>query len=499
MQKQNNQRRYRILIASMGGQGGGFIGEGIRQAAEDAGFQTLGVSLPGLAQRGGEVTYYVEFAVGFEKILLSPYPVEKEIDVLIGQELLEAARYAHYGSFEKTVAICDINRRFALAEKVSAGGSYPPQKELEERIKRHSRTYISVPAQDICKKLGISVQNANAVLLGVLAGSNALPLKQDNFLRALRESKVAGKEVTEAFEAGLRYSFFSIGNTEPLRIPYKDIDARLACAGYTDMPVRIKRLLYFAMQKLTEYQDEQYAERYLKMVISLLRFEKDISTCIFAEHVVKHLANWMGYEDAFRVAYLKTQPNRFKTILAEAEYKAGEVVEVVDYLKPDAEELYGLLPRWFVDAWAAMFDLLWSEKLFGERDAKRFAYEQKIVSSSVVGFLKLWILSKLSFMRPYSWRFHHEWEAINEYVGDIEWAGVISYDLACSIAESARLVKGYGGIRRDLIGIRKEFVAFVKDCSSKERQEKAKKVLSCMLAHKDGIEKGFAEAKEKYR
>src|SRR5437016_7913 len=67
--------------------------------------------------------------------------------------------------------------------------------------------------------------------------------------------------------------------------------------------------------------------------------------------VARHLAVWMSYEDAVRVAELKTRMSRFERIRKETGARDGEIV-VTDFLKPDLDEIYGVLPYRLV-AWVA--------------------------------------------------------------------------------------------------------------------------------------------------
>jgi len=49
-----------ILVAALGGQGGGVLAEWLVEAASRAGYPAQSTSIPGVAQRTGATTYYVE-------------------------------------------------------------------------------------------------------------------------------------------------------------------------------------------------------------------------------------------------------------------------------------------------------------------------------------------------------------------------------------------------------------------------------------------------------
>ncbi len=55
-----SRRPVSILIAALGGQGGGVLTEWIVGAAAHAGYPAQATSIPGVAQRTGATTYYVE-------------------------------------------------------------------------------------------------------------------------------------------------------------------------------------------------------------------------------------------------------------------------------------------------------------------------------------------------------------------------------------------------------------------------------------------------------
>ena len=58
----------------------------------------------------------------------------------------------------------------------------------------------------------------------------------------------------------------------------------------------------------------------------------------------------MSVEDVIRVAQLKLREARLARVAQEAKARAGDIVDVTEYLKPGPEEIFGLLPprlgRW---------------------------------------------------------------------------------------------------------------------------------------------------------
>ena len=60
MLQTNQQETKKILICAMGGEGGGVLMNWIVQAAWAKGFIVQATSVPGVAQRTGATTYYIE-------------------------------------------------------------------------------------------------------------------------------------------------------------------------------------------------------------------------------------------------------------------------------------------------------------------------------------------------------------------------------------------------------------------------------------------------------
>ncbi|HER27649.1 MAG TPA: indolepyruvate oxidoreductase subunit B, partial [Rhodospirillales bacterium] len=85
-----------LLIAALGGEGGGVLTNWIVAAAHGQGLPVQATSIPGVAQRTGATTYYIEIwpeAVSGDKqpvLALSPAP--GEVDMVATTELLETGR-----------------------------------------------------------------------------------------------------------------------------------------------------------------------------------------------------------------------------------------------------------------------------------------------------------------------------------------------------------------------------------------------------------------------
>src|SRR4030067_603461 len=92
------QRPITILIAALGGEGGGVLSDWIIAAATVEDYPVQSTSIPGVAQRTRATTYYIELSparaarlqAGCWVMPLAPAPAD--IDVMLASELLEAGR-----------------------------------------------------------------------------------------------------------------------------------------------------------------------------------------------------------------------------------------------------------------------------------------------------------------------------------------------------------------------------------------------------------------------
>src|SRR5439155_1747650 len=128
------------------------------------------------------------------------------------------------------------------------------------------------------------------------------------------------------------------------------------------------------------------------------------------------------------------------------EMRAGDaVIEVTDYLKPDLDEIWGILPHRLVAPFAR-----WAERRWPHG---RPTLGQHVRTTTVSGYLRVWLLARLRALRPVSWRAHAEHGRIDRWLEAVERALAWDEALACEVAQFARLVKGYGDVRRRLVAL----------------------------------------------
>jgi len=194
-----------------------------------------------------------------------------------------------------------------------------------------------------------------------------------------------------------------------------------------------------ALERLTDYQDIDYAKDFvgrMERFRSLELRHGDGSSRLLCE-VARQLALGMAYEDTIRVAELKIRPGRFARVREEAQIAPDQILEIAEFFHPRVQEIADTLPapagRWLLrTGWA-------------RRIAERLLRKGKIVkTTSVSGFLLLYLLARLKPLRRRSLRFAGEQAALAEWLDLVAETAAVDYALAVEIARARGLIKGYG-------------------------------------------------------
>jgi len=455
----------KILIPAVGGQGGGLLTEWLLQAFETEEYDVQSISLPGLAQRGGSTTYYLEAypLTEDEGVIFSQFPVPGDVDLILSQEFLELGRMLErgYGS-ENTVIISSTHRMYSTEEKLPITSGIYEDEKLIEFAKEFSKKFIGLNALNLAKQNGMNELASNAILFGALSASNALPLSKESFLKAIEKTAVSVKSNLQAFETGFNnviesHILDSSSNAVPEptydEINYlnpSDIEKinDLKSDLFDAYPEYLWPFIEEALFRQADYQGFWYAELFVERIKKILKIEVQNPEEDFkmSEYVIKNLALLMTYEDGIRVSELKVRDKRFERIKKDMQISDDQIFEVIDYLKPEADEIYGLMPDFIVRP--VLFFLSSSIFRTFQRSGRPVAVAQKPVTTSFFGYLRIWTLSKMKFMRPSSYRYKNEQKTIDLYLESAEKFGKLDYKLGFSIAKSGSIIKGYGRVRR---------------------------------------------------
>jgi len=444
----SNPRAFGILVAALGGEGGGVFTNWLIQAISSCGYYVQSTSIPGVAQRTGGTTYYIEFypvpiaELGDRRPNLALTPMPGQVDVVITSELIEAARAVQSGFVDpkRTTLIASSHRVFAIAEKSAMGdGMFDSELALKACHEMASRALI-FDMEKIAADEGTVI---SSVMLGGLAGTGIVPIDVAKFEEVVANSGRAA----EASLAGYRRGFDAVakagGSVEAIPESVSTVNNAppvLVEQVRATWPLEAHYIGTAALARLTEYQNNQYAALYLERMAPIIELDAAnkgaANGWLLTKETARYLALRMSFEDIMRVAYLKTRKSRMSRIREEARAEEHEPVQVIEFLKPGPEELCALLPVWLGNRLM--------KRVQRNGNAARYHVGMHVRSHTITGFLTMRTLAFLRRFRKRSWRYAQETAQIEAWLGLVQQATGVHYRFGVEVAECANLVKGYG-------------------------------------------------------
>ena len=404
-----------IAILAMGGEGGGVMADWLVDMAERAGSYVQTTSVPGVAQRTGATIYYVEIFPGSavtpgKPPVLALMPMPGDVDVVIASELMEAGRAVQRGLVTptRTTLIASTHRVYSMTERTAMADGRVDSDKLIEGARAAAMHLLSADFARIAEESGSVI---SAALFGALAASGRLPFARSDFEDAIRRSGLGVEASLRAFARA--HDAATIGETAAVpAAPPPTIEAGRA--------------------RVVDYQDAAYARLYLDRLEPF----RGMDPTLLAE-VARYLALWMSYEDIARVADLKTRRSRFDRVAEEVRAGDGQVLRIREFLHPRVDEIADSLPAGF-SRW--LLRTSWARNLLG-----RFTSKGRLVeTTSVSGFLLLYLAASLRRIRRRSLRFAVEQTRIEAWLAEIRRLAPTDPALALAVTECQQLVKGYG-------------------------------------------------------
>jgi len=441
-----------VLVCALGGEGGGVLTQWIVDAARLGGYPAQATSIPGVAQRTGATTYYLEVYprqfsdLHGQEIVFGLNPLPGKLDLLISSELLEAARQVSAGMSSKTssMVISSSARVLTTAEKMNLGDGRANAQQLLGLIEQFSRAHHVIDMARLTQEAGTIV---SAVMLGCLAGSGVLPMAREFYEAAIGE----GGKSQQASLKGFALGFAAIQAQQQQR-QYLDAVLTAPAPGpemaSETLPAHIAQrfapelcgLLGLAYHRVLDYQGQAYAQLYMERLLRIQAAEQAVdplSTVVTAESL-RALAVLMCFDDLIQVADFKSRASRFERVGQEVKRERGDLLKIYDHFKPGIPELASLMPK------RASLALLAWDRARQARGKTALSLPLKIAAHSVTGLLMLKTLAACKVLRPWSARFVDEQALIEEWVERVVAGTQASIGLGLEIALCARLIKGYG-------------------------------------------------------
>ncbi|RZL91281.1 MAG: indolepyruvate oxidoreductase subunit beta family protein [Variovorax sp.] len=449
-----------LLVCALGGEGGGVLTEWLVDTARHAGYAAQSTSIPGVAQRTGATTYYIEvFPVPLAELdgrrpVFSLSPVPGALDAIVSSELLETTRQIGNGMSapERTLVISSTSRTLTTAERMQPGDGRADAQRLLDVVKTFSREHHVFDMGVAACEAGTVV---SAVMLGAIAGSGLFPFPREAYERVVRGDDTSAPEKLNKMAAaslrGFAKAFDTVGTPRAqaalvsrlLSSQGHDDDAPAQPALTTEVarafPPPVHDMLALGHARLVDYQDQTYATLYLDRLQQVLAAERQADPAgangfAVTREMARWLALWMAFDDIVRVAELKSRASRAQRVRNEVRAGDDDIVKVYDHFKPGAPEFAALLPATLahrVTAWDRRRKTPWAMPL-------------KVGSHSVFGMASLRLLASLRWLRKRGSRFAEEQALIERWLQAVVQGTRSGWRLGHEIALCGRLIKGYG-------------------------------------------------------
>jgi indolepyruvate ferredoxin oxidoreductase, beta subunit len=415
--------------------------------AERGGYIAQLTSVPGVAQRTGATNYYLEIfrkpVNGGREPVMALLPMPGDIDVVIASELMEAGRAIQRGLVtpDRTTLIASTNRVFSMAERTAMTDGRVDEAALLEGCRGAAKTFYAFDMAALAEATGSVI---SAVLFGALAGSRALPFERAAYEGAIRRGGVGIQASLAAFTAGFEAA--AAGAAPATSAPPASAQPPAEAAALAaivreverDVPKAARKTVRVGVERAADYQDIAYARLYLQRLKPIVALEAGRDDrCRLLQETARQLALGMTYEDTIRVAELKIRPSRFARVRAEVRAADGQIIEIAEFMHPRTQEIADTLP-----APLGRF-ILQNTLVRGLLD--RMTRKGKTVkTTSIRGFLLLYVVAALKPLRPRSLRYGEEQSALQQWLDTIAITAPKNYDLAVEVAAARNLVKGYG-------------------------------------------------------
>ena len=484
-----------VLVCALGGEGGGVLSEWLMDTARRAGYPAQSTSIPGVAQRTGATTYYIEVLptplteLNGKQPVFSLNPVPGALDALVSTELLETARQISLGmvSADRTRVFSSSSRSLTTLERMPMGDGRLDVQPLLDLVKEFSHESQVWDFSAMAKEQGTMV---SAVMFGVIAASGLFPMAREHY-----EATIGTGGSSAASLRGFAAAFERVHTAQAVQAMLTDVDMTNTLPvneepALTVFPAAVKELAALGFARLCDYQHRDYAIRYVQRLQQVLNAENafdptHVNGYSASREAARWLALWMAFDDIVRVADLKSRASRRQRVALEVKQQDGELLRVYEHFKPGVPEFAALMPAWLA-APVLRFD-----KARVLKGREPLALPLKIGSHSVGGMLALRMLAGLKWLRPLGSRFAVEQRDIEQWLDAVCTGLREEHGLGLQLAMCGRLIKGYGSTneraKRNLQHILKHLAPASVNLSPQWRADAVRQAREAALTDEAGL------------
>jgi len=209
-------------------------------------------------------------------------------------------------------------------------------------------------------------------------------------------------------------------------------------AWLSTLPIAAREFAAEGERRAAAFQNAAYAQLFRERLCGIA--QADHGDGSLTRETARYLALWMCFDDLIRVAQVKISAARVAEVRAEVQARPGEIVHVIEFLKPGIDEFASILPESLAQrvlAWARKRG--WQHKL---------NLGMHLRTTGVAGFLLLRLMAALKPWRPRTARYAEEQALIGRWLDTVRAAAGPAPALALEIAQLGRLIKSYGDTSR---------------------------------------------------
>lgn len=409
-------RPWNILLPGVGGSGVTTVGALLGMAAHIEGKGCTVLDQAGLAQKFGPVITHIRIAARQSDI----YAVRiaaGETDLLLGCDLVVSSSEEALAKLNDKIAHAVINsHEAATAEFTRNPDAQVPGAAMREAISEavgEGKTRFVDATRLATRLLGDSIAT-NLFMLGYAYQQGLVPVSAEAINKAIELNGVAVQLNQQAFLWGRRAAH-DLAAVEKVAAP-KVVEAP-HCST-------LEEIVADRAQRLTDYQNAAYAERYRELVGRVRKVDTDGEQRL-SKAVARYYFKLLAYKDEYEVARLYSDATFRKQL--EAQFEG------------DYRLQFHLAPSWLSKPDAATGEP--RKRSFGPWMLKAFG-----------------VLARLRFLRGtpldvfgYSTERHQDRELIERYEEDIAYLlrelKPDNYRTALALAELPEHIRGYGHVR----------------------------------------------------
>ena len=415
---------YGIMITGVGGTGIVSMGALLGTAALIEGRGAGVLDMTGLAQKGGGVKSFLRIFERPEKISTIRLSYN-DTDLLLGCDLLVSNDEDVLLTLKKKESKAVISSDEILTGEFTRN---PDLKFPAEKIKENfinllgeNNTNFIETAKIARKILGDDIP-ANMFVVGYAYQAGYIPIKSSSIEQAIKLNNVSVDFNLMAFRLG-RQTFLKKDSIYHL-IEKKMIENDSEKIS-TNSDEKIKRRFDF----LAEYQNVEYANKYLKLVEDVKRFEEGLSSKKkeLSDAVAFNYFKLMAYKDEYEISRLYTNPQFLKKINDSFEGKFKINFHVAPPIFAKKDSFTGKPTKIKIGQWLIYLMKIMAPLKFlrgGLFDPFGYSNERK---------------TERKLIKDYELRIMSIGEKLNEE----------NYKTACEIAKIPEKIRGFGYIKKN--------------------------------------------------